>query len=190
MPVIKRYANRKLYDTEAKRYITLDGVADLIRRGEDVQVIDHETGDDITALITAQLIFAQEKKSGGAMPHLVLKNLIQAGSETLNQLRHTLTAYPDWEAQVETEIERRVRALIQQGELSEDEGQSLLGKLLAQGRRAKDKEQRPITDADLQRALEQRGLPSRAELERLTRQVEALSAELEQIIAPDAKKRG
>ena len=188
MPVIKRYANRKLYDTEAKQYITLDGIADLIRRGEDVQVIDHETGDDITALITAQLIFAQEKKSGGAMPHLVLKNLIQASSETLNQLRHTLTAHPDWEAQVEAEIERRVRALIQQGELSEDEGQSLLGKLLAQGRRAK--EPRPITDADLQRALEQRGLPSRAELERLTRQVEALSAELEQIIAPDAKKRG
>ncbi len=188
MPVIKRYANRKLYDTEAKRYITLDGIADLIRKGEDVQVIDHETGDDMTALITAQLIFAQEKKSGGAMPHSVLKNLIQAGSETLSQLRHTLTAHPDWEAQVEAEIERRVQALIQQGELSEDEGHDLLGKLLAQGRRAE--ELRPVTDADIQRALEQRGLPSRAELERLTRQVEALSAELEQIISPDARKRG
>jgi polyhydroxyalkanoate synthesis repressor PhaR len=188
MPFIKRYANRKLYDTEAKQYITLDGIADLIRKGEDVQVIDHETGDDITALITAQLIFAQEKKSGGAMPHWVLKNLIQAGSETLNHLRHTLTAHPDWEAQVEAEIERRVQALIQQGELSEDEGQSLLGRLLAQGRRAK--EQRPITDADIQRALEQRGLPSRDELERLTRQVETLSAELEKIIAPGAKKQG
>jgi polyhydroxyalkanoate synthesis repressor PhaR len=61
MLIIKRYANRKLYDTTAKQYITLAGIADLIRQGVEVRVIDHETGDDLTAVITAQIIFAQEK---------------------------------------------------------------------------------------------------------------------------------
>jgi polyhydroxyalkanoate synthesis repressor PhaR len=187
MPVIKRYANRKLYDTEAKQYITLDGIADLIRKGEDVQVIDHQTGDDITALVTAQIIFAQEKKTSGMMPPPVLKNLIRAGSDTLNQLRHTFTLHPDWEAQVDAEIERRVQTLIQQGELSEEEGLRLQDKLLAPGRRGQ--EQRPVTDADIQRALEQRGLPSRAELERLMRQVETLSADLERLVPKSAGKK-
>ena len=50
MPVIKRYPNRKLYDTEAKRYITLDGIAELIREGAEVQVVDHTTDEDLTAV--------------------------------------------------------------------------------------------------------------------------------------------
>ena len=63
MPLIKRYANRKLYDTESKRYITLEGIAEMIRQQQDVKVIDHETGEDITALTQAQIIFEQERKS-------------------------------------------------------------------------------------------------------------------------------
>ena len=50
MPTIKRYPNRKLYDTEAKRYVTLDSIALMIQHGRDVQVIDHETGEDLTNL--------------------------------------------------------------------------------------------------------------------------------------------
>ena len=62
MPVIKRYANRKLYDPHAKCFITLDGIADLIRDGEDVQVIDRETGDDLMPLISAQIVVALAKQ--------------------------------------------------------------------------------------------------------------------------------
>ena len=68
MPVIKRYSNRKLYNTQAKRYITLEGIADLIRQGGDVHVVDHETGDDITALIQAQTILELERKLKGGLP--------------------------------------------------------------------------------------------------------------------------
>ena len=68
MPVIKRYPNRKLYDTESKRYITLDGIARLIRKGEEVQVIDHTTDEDLTAVTLTQIIFEQEKKKGGFLP--------------------------------------------------------------------------------------------------------------------------
>ncbi|RMD76579.1 MAG: pesticidal protein Cry15Aa, partial [Chloroflexi bacterium] len=51
MHIIKKYANRKLYHTNEKRYITLDGIAQLVQKGETVQVLDNETGDDITANI-------------------------------------------------------------------------------------------------------------------------------------------
>ena len=66
--VIKRYSNRKLYDTAAKRYVTLDGIAELIRQGAEVRVIDHATGDDMTAQIQAQIIFEEEKRGGGLLP--------------------------------------------------------------------------------------------------------------------------
>ena len=74
MPLIKRYANRKLYDTESKRYITLDGIAEMIRQQQDVKVIDHETGEDITALTQAQIIFEQERKLRSGIPHTVFTN--------------------------------------------------------------------------------------------------------------------
>ena len=179
MLIIKRYANRKLYDTAAKQYITLAGIADLIRQGAEVRVIDHETGDDLTAVITAQIIFAQEKKNGGLMPHAVLQGLLQAGNDTVNYLRQSLLPYWDGQALVELEIERRVTALILAGELSAEDGAGLQAKLMAQGRRAKDSP--AISIADLRRALEKRGLPSREALNQLTRQIEALRADLDRL---------
>lgn len=79
MVIIKRYPNRKLYNTETKKYITLDGIADLIREGEEVQVLDHATGEDLTALSLSQILFEREKKSAGFLPHSVLTSLVQAG---------------------------------------------------------------------------------------------------------------
>ena len=45
MPIVKRYPNRKLYDTEAKQYVTLEGIAELIRQGQEVHVVDNATGE-------------------------------------------------------------------------------------------------------------------------------------------------
>jgi polyhydroxyalkanoate synthesis repressor PhaR len=78
MPLIKRYSNRKLYDTAAKRYISLRDVALLIRDGEEVQVIDFDSGDDMTALVLSQIIFEQEKRQGGSLPKSVLAGLVRA----------------------------------------------------------------------------------------------------------------
>jgi polyhydroxyalkanoate synthesis repressor PhaR len=79
MPVIKRYPNRKLYDTAARQYIALDGVAALIRAGAEVQVVDHATGEDLTALILMQIIVEQEKRQRGFLPQTLLAGLVQAG---------------------------------------------------------------------------------------------------------------
>ena len=89
MPVIKRYPNRKLYDTEAKTYVTLDEITEMIRAGRDVQVIDHETGDDLTTLTLSQIILEQEKKSAGFLPRSLLTSLIRTGGDTLEQVLRT-----------------------------------------------------------------------------------------------------
>ena len=90
MPLIKRYPNRKLYDTEAKRYVTLEAITQMIHEGQDVQVVDHETGEDLTNLTLSQIIFEQEKKGAGLLPRALLTNLVRAGGDTLDQVRRTL----------------------------------------------------------------------------------------------------
>ena len=69
---IKRYPNRKLYDKEEKRYITLSEISELIRAGREIQVIDHSTGEDITTVVLTQIILEQEKKQTGFVPRSVL----------------------------------------------------------------------------------------------------------------------
>ena len=80
--VIKRYANRKLYDTERSCYVTLDEISGMIKRGEEVKVVDNKTGEDLSAVTLAQIIFEEEKKSS-KMPLKFLRNIIQGSQETI-----------------------------------------------------------------------------------------------------------
>src|SRR5690606_16138901 len=70
--LIKRYGNRKLYDVEASRYVTLDGIRALVQAGEDVRVVDNDTGEDLTRLTFAQIIYEAEKKTNGGSGTLSL----------------------------------------------------------------------------------------------------------------------
>ena len=62
--LIKRYANRKLYDTRDSRYVTLQQIAEFVRRGDDVQIIDNKSKEDLTNVTLAQIIYEEEKKGG------------------------------------------------------------------------------------------------------------------------------
>lgn len=181
MPLIKRYANRKLYNTETKQYITLDGIADLIRAGTEVQVLDHETGDDLTAVIQSQIIFEQEKKLRGGQPRAVFNDLLRAGNDTLARLRHAI-ATRAWKAEVDAEIERRLLALIQAGEMTEDEGMGLLEKLVPPETAATAAAAVP-EDNEVQRLLKQLDVPRRADLQKLMAQIETLNAEVSALSA-------
>ncbi len=186
MPIIKRYSNRKLYDTQAKRYITLEGLGDLIRQGQEVHITDHETGEDITALILAQTVFELEKRLKGGLPGTVLTGLIRAGSDTLGQLRGVLTP-DDSAAHVDAEIERRVLYLVERGDLDAEQGRRLLDQLLAAG--PATAEPAGLSEKLWARTLKQRGVPTREDVQELSRRVEALSAELEQLAPSRTEKR-
>ncbi len=190
MPTIKRYPNRKLYDTEAKRYITLDGIAELIRNGEDVQVIDHKTEEDLTALTLTQIIFEQEKKKGGFLPTSVLTGLVQAGGSTVNSLKRGLTAPLNLLQDVDHEIERRFQILISKGEIAKEEGLRLRDKLLSLGARNSDSAEMPsdpLSDDAVSALLEQKDLVSRDEVNQLNAQLEQLSAQLDNLLAARAQ---
>ena len=184
MPLIKRYANRKLYDTESKRYITLDGIAEMIRQQQDVKVIDHETGEDITALTQAQIIFEQERKLRSGIPHTVFTNLIQTGSDTFSQVWHALIPPDEMKKAVDAEIEKRVQALMKAGQMSDDDGIRLLDQLLTppapEAPLEPPKADRPAPLGGLEKLIKQHG-PTQEQLEQLNKQVEALSAEVERL---------
>jgi polyhydroxyalkanoate synthesis repressor PhaR len=82
MVLIKRYANRKLYNTETSRYITLKGIAELIEQGSDVRVVDNETGEDITSVALSQILVDNERAQR-AVPRGLLSDLIQRSGDAL-----------------------------------------------------------------------------------------------------------
>lgn len=187
MWIIKRYPNRKLYDTQEKRYITLEVIADRIRQGHTVQVLDHASGEDLTAVTLTQIIFEQEKKRGGFVPQSILAGLIQSGGQTMGALRRTLASPLDLARHVDDEIERRVQSLIVRGEMAAEEGFWLMDGLLSQhpgdssaGNRLSD----AALHEALQGALQEHGVPTRRDLDLLFGQIDALAQKLDEMAAP------
>ena len=73
---IKKYANRRLYDTESSSYITLDRLAEMVREGREFEVVDAKTGDDITRQVLTQIIVDEEARGSTMLPVSFLKQLI------------------------------------------------------------------------------------------------------------------
>ncbi len=77
--IIKRYQNRKLYDTHESSYVTLDEIAKMIKGGEDLRVIDNKTKNDITAATLTQLLYESERKAKTQPSVELLKEIIRHG---------------------------------------------------------------------------------------------------------------
>jgi len=77
--VIKRYANRKLYDQSRSRYVTLEELEELIRHGREIRVVDAVSGEDITRLTLAQIILENERDRRSSLPAAFLHQLIKHG---------------------------------------------------------------------------------------------------------------
>jgi polyhydroxyalkanoate synthesis repressor PhaR len=86
--VIKRYANRKLYDPSTRRYVTLDGIATLIARGEDVEIVDQASGEDLTNLVLAQVLLEGVRQRSARVPRQVLARLIRLAGAPGSQWGH------------------------------------------------------------------------------------------------------
>jgi polyhydroxyalkanoate synthesis repressor PhaR len=86
--IVKRYSNRKLYDTRESRYVTLLQIAEMVRAGEEVQIIDNATKDDLTEVTLAQIIYEEQKQHSRSVPLQTLRDLIhQRGEKLMTQLR-------------------------------------------------------------------------------------------------------
>lgn len=81
MRIIRRYSNRKLYDSKESHYVTLQQLAALVRQGEEIQVVNKSTQQDLTAATLAQIIFEEEKR-GPRLSAAGLRNIITNGLPT------------------------------------------------------------------------------------------------------------
>lgn len=173
MHIIKKYANRKLYHTNKKQYITLDGIAKLVQQGEAVQVLDNETGEDITASILAQVVLHTRGRSGLQLPTHMLTGLIQIGGDTLAGVRRALFASFGGDDLVASEIERRITYLVETGELTADEGERLCQLLLRKefSQNTDHRGAEPVAE-----------VPSRNDVAQLHAQVDALTRAIDELL--------
>jgi polyhydroxyalkanoate synthesis repressor PhaR len=112
--VIKRYSNRKLYDTDRSKYVTLDEIARMIKAGDEIVIIDNESKEDLTAVTLTQIIYEEEKRES-RMPLGMLRNLIQTGGTSLQEFFDKQVKAPamDFRENVEKSIEKNVEEIVQ-----------------------------------------------------------------------------
>jgi polyhydroxyalkanoate synthesis repressor PhaR len=126
MHVIKKYANRKLYNTKDKQYLTMDSLSELIKSGEEVSILDNETGEDLTSAIVSQLLAREKGDDEKAVPSGVLIQMLRKGRGTLfGYGKKYISLWQSVFTMSRGEMEKLVNALVKDKELSEFEGKSL-----------------------------------------------------------------
>jgi polyhydroxyalkanoate synthesis repressor PhaR len=177
--VIKRYQNRKLYNTQSKRYITLEQIEQLIKEHIDVKVIDNASGEDITATTLSQIIFEVEKNQSGFLPINLLFSLIQSGGNRIDDLRQNVFNSLNLTHHYDVEIERRVNRLVEYGEYSQESGAQLLEKLLSVGPRH-DEVIENIEERIVE-FLRQKQIPTKKDIYSLIDKIDDLSKRVEEL---------
>lgn len=112
--LIKKYSNRKLYDTTSRQYITLERIGHLVHDGETVQVIDRTSGEDLTAVTLSQVVLERERKRHGAVPEQLLQQIVRAPGEAVSQaLRQSIAVGQDFLQRAEERVVRAPEAAIE-----------------------------------------------------------------------------
>ena len=161
--LIKRYANRKLYNTESSRYITLKGISTLLEEERDIKVIDNETGQDITSVVLSQILVDDQKQGGDSnsnLPSRVISELISRGGDAIyGALRRSVDDVQDNFSDVRDNVRRWIQTP-REFDVAE------IG--------------RTVNEA-VERVLRVVDLPTRADLEALNKNLERLVSALKTI---------
>jgi polyhydroxyalkanoate synthesis repressor PhaR len=191
MRIVKKYSNRRLYDTDESRYITLDELAQLVRGGSDVFVQDAKSGEDLTQVTLAHVIL--ESRGGGRLlPVPLLVQMIRMGDDALAEF---LGRYMSWAMELYLHAKNGSGALFPQNPLAQlpfTAGNALARVLMSGGPWARARA-RPSLDArSAQASQSPRDTPpppaaTGEDIAELRRELEELKRELR---APASKKRG
>jgi len=115
--VIKKYANRRLYDTGRSSYVTLEDLCEMVKEGHDFIVYDAKSGDDLTRSVLTQIIVDQESKGGqNLLPIGFMRQLISfygdnLGSLVPNYLEHTIQAFAKNQEQLRSQINKSIEGM-------------------------------------------------------------------------------
>lgn len=199
--LIKRYANRKLYNTDTSRYITLRGIGQLLERGEDVRVVDNETGEDITQIALSQILVDNKRAREDPSEPLLTQILSRGGDAVYTAIRKSVDEASDGIG----EFQERFRQLVARGEdlahrsrpfawdrrgrETGDADDDEIG--LRNGEPTGDRTRTPGSDPGPRppRSAREPAWPAPAEIERLNRNLERVAVALERLEATLAASR-
>jgi polyhydroxyalkanoate synthesis repressor PhaR len=109
--MLKKYANRRLYDTDQKVFVSLSQVADLVKEGREIEIRDDKTGEDVTAFILTQIVLEEAKKKSLLLPVSLLSLLIRYGDSVLSEffdkyLEQTLKNYLVYKSTMDSQFQK------------------------------------------------------------------------------------
>lgn len=176
---IKKYSNRKLYDTTDKTYISLNRVSELVQNGEKIVIVDSKTGEDLTSAIISQVL-AREK----GVPSNVLMQLLYKGqgtfAGTLSYARKYASVWQGALTMAEGEIDRLISKMVKDNEISEDEGGKFKKEMLGYAGNLKNWISEKV-DQRVNEVFERVKPVSREQISTLLSRLESLENRLEQV---------
>ena len=188
MHKIKRYANRKLYDTKTKQYVTLDKIGQLLKAGEEISVLDNKTGEDITAATVSQILARTKKGQADTGTSNVMIQLLRKGPGTLVDYgKKYLSLWDRALTMADEEIDRLVERLVKEKEITPSEGSRLKKDMLTRADEMKKWVAEKI-DQRVHEALDLMNLASREQVSQLTDKIEKLTRKVQNLEKRLAKK--
>ena len=188
MHKIKRYANRKLYDTKSKKYITLDKIAKLLKAGEEISVLDNKTGEDITAATVSQILARTKQGQTDNGASNVMIQLLRKGPGTLVDYgKKYISLWDRALTMADEEIDRLVERLVKEKEITPSEGSRLKKDML---NRAEDMKKwiAEKIDQRVNEALDLMNLASREQVSELTEKIDKLTRKVQNLEKKLTKK--
>jgi len=184
MPIlIKRYANRKLYNTKTSRYITLKGIAELLDEGDEVRVIDNETGEDITSVALSQILVDNERTNTRPSQGLLSQIMERGGDALYDALKKGVGDASGRFGELEDRFRRMVNAEDEakphsQGESEEGEAQrsEREHKTLSDWIAYSSPDFDELVEKAVERVFRVLDLPRRSDVEALNRNLERVAA--------------
>ena len=182
MRTIKRYSNRKLYDTEDKRYITLEQIAALVRENQDIKVVDNQTGEDLTTVTLSQILLEQEKRKETSLPKSFFTNLIQRSTtQVMDFTKKNVLSLFDSSFSSDQEVEANIDKAVQAGEVSQDEAKKLKDEIRSRTASFK-KKMDEMVERRVQDVLERLNIPTKNDLAKLNERLDAITQKFETLL--------
>ena len=188
MHKIKRYANRKLYDTKSKKYITLDKISKLLKAGEEISVLDNKTGEDITAATVSQILARTKQGQTDNGASNVMIQLLRKGPGTLVDYgKKYISLWDRALTMADEEIDRLVERLVKEKEITPSEGSRLKKDMLNRADDLKKWIAEKI-DQRVNEALDLMNLASKEKVSQLTGKIDKLTRKVQNLEKKLARK--
>lgn len=181
MHKIKKYANRRMYDSTDKKYVSMEDIAALVKDGQAVSIIDSTTGEDLTVAVLTQLLATETPDEGDLSPQGLIADLLRKGGETISGLAEKSNVF--WRSALDTaedEFDKLVDAFVKEREASKAEGRSFRAEVTGYAESLRNWINANV-DARINEVLAKTHLATRDEIEALNDKVDLLTEQVDEL---------